>query len=255
MRLKFTLSAFNAFPNILAWCLAWPASHSCALAGISAPSRLIILNEDSEMLEDPPSFRSFVRKLPRVHGLLASAFPNTECYLASVSGLGIARRWKLNLYWFLSSFPLLCSCGDLENTMDRCSRLSVVPPVKGPLTWVKSSGRELYKGSLRKAHEFRGDTQISIAGCRLCSSLKLSNMETKGISSQLQWDAQHSRNAEPVSACWESLGVINRTSASPSLLFPRSLVFYQQHVVRVLMFSWYSLSSFAHCWRLKHLKL
>lgn len=52
MRLKFTLSAFNAFQNILACYLTWPVSHSCALAGISVLSCLIIWNEDSEMSED-----------------------------------------------------------------------------------------------------------------------------------------------------------------------------------------------------------
>lgn len=78
--------------NILAWYLTWPVTHSCALAGISVLSCMVIGNKVSEMLEDPPSFCSFARKLLRVHGLLTSAFSNTECYLASVSGLRIARR-------------------------------------------------------------------------------------------------------------------------------------------------------------------
>lgn len=53
---------------------------------------------------------------------------SSRCCLALVLELGITQMWNLNLYWFLSSFSLLWSFSDLENAMDRSSRLSVLLP-------------------------------------------------------------------------------------------------------------------------------
>lgn len=125
---------------------------------------LVIWN-DSEMLEDnthththAPQFSFICKEVAQSQWPFGpGAFPTTIFCLASVLGLGIARMGNLNLYWFLSSFNLLWSCNDLENAMDRSSRLSILPPVKGPLTWTKCSGREWYKG-VREKHRNSGET-------------------------------------------------------------------------------------------------
>lgn len=193
LRLKFSLSSFNAFQNIFMWYLTWPNLH--LLYWLTLPPSYISSFgvKIQRCLKGPPFLIHLQERC--TEPVVSQPWSFAYCCLASVLGLGIARIWNLNLYWFLSLFNMLWSCNDLENTTEQPSRLSSAP-VKGPLTRRKQADPKESK----KSTQTQGGHSSTSSWMPTLFHPKLSSIQTGGLTFQLQWDSQSSGNWESVAA-------------------------------------------------------